>query len=412
MDPARRQIVFINVAHLLTHYCLLILPTAVLVIVAQGGAFGTEYGPILALATSMFVLYGLLSLPQGWFAAKVGRHRMITVFFLGTGASLVACGFAPTPGVLAICLGATGVFAAIYHPIGTAMLVETAGDRPGRALGMNGVCGNFGVSTAPVLTAFLAAWFGWQSAFIVPGLVCVTLGLVWMRLPVLDSTAAGIARPFPAIPRGIVRRAVISLLLIAIVSGLVFNAFTLLIPKLMQERLAADPHLLPLVGGAAFVATLCGAVAHFTVGRLIDRTTLRRVFLPLTLVLVPAMATLALVQGWLVVPVAGLVSAVVFGQVTVNEAMTARYIAPALRARMYSWRFFVGFLGSAAAAPLVGLLHEHTGNLAAPTLVLAAAALVTLGCALMFPDRPEELRPELWTESARRTGAPDALPAE
>ena len=42
-----------------------------------GGAFGAEYGPILALATGMFVLYGVLSLPQGWLAARVGRKTLI-----------------------------------------------------------------------------------------------------------------------------------------------------------------------------------------------------------------------------------------------------------------------------------------------------------------------------------------------
>ena len=38
-----------------------------------GGPFGESYGPILALATGMFVLYGLLSLPQGWLAQRFGR---------------------------------------------------------------------------------------------------------------------------------------------------------------------------------------------------------------------------------------------------------------------------------------------------------------------------------------------------
>ena len=178
------------------------------------------------------------------------------------------------------------------------------------------------------------------------------------------------------------RRAVVVLLLIAVVSGLVFNAFTLLVPKLMQERLGEAA--LPLVGAAAFAATLCGAVAQFTVGRLIDRTTLKRVFLPITLVLVPGLAALAAVRGWPVVPVAGLVSAAIFGQVTLNETMTARYISPALRARMYSVRFFVGFLGSAAAPPVVGFLHERTGSLAAATLVLAGFSVVTLCCAVFF----------------------------
>ena len=39
----------------------------------------------------------------------------------------------------------------------------------------------------------------------------------------------------------------------AAVSGLVFNAFTLLLPKLMQERLASSPDLLPVVGLLAFL---------------------------------------------------------------------------------------------------------------------------------------------------------------
>jgi len=63
---------------------------------------------------------------------------------------------------------------------------------------------------------------------------------------------------------------------------------------------------------------------------------------------------------------------------------------------MYSVRFFVGLQGAAAAAPLVGLLHERTGSLAAPTMVLAGVSAVMLGGALFFPDCKEELQPELW----------------
>jgi MFS family permease len=65
---------------------------------------------------------------------------------------------------------------------------------------------------------------------------------------------------------------------------------------------------------------------------------------------------------------------------------------------MYSVRFFVGFLGAAASAPIVAWLYDRTGSLAAVTLVLAGLGVVTLGCALAFPDRKEELRPELWAQ--------------
>lgn len=402
MTHDARLITFINVAHTLTHYSLLILPTAVLAMAAPGGRFGVAYGPILALATGMFVLYGLFSLPQGWIAQRVGRSMLMTVFFIGTGVSMMATAFAGSSVTLALALAATGLFAAIYHPIGTAMLVDAAGDRPGRAIGINGVSGNVGVALAPVATAFLASQVGWRAAFLVPGLVCVGFGIAWLRLPAPEATARRVARTFPDIPRHLVRRAVIVLLLIAIVSGLVFNAFTLLLPKLIEERLGSDPRMLPLVGSAAFVATLCGALTQFTVGRMIDRMTLKRVFLPISVLLVPGLVAVSYAQGWVVVPMAALVSAAIFGQVTVNETMTARYISPALRTRMYSVRFFVGFLGAAAAAPIVAWLHERTGSLTLVTLVMAGFGVITLFCALAFPDRREELHPDLWA----------ALPAE
>ena len=47
------------------------------------------------------------------------------------------------------------MFAAIYHPVGTAMLIEQATNR-GRTLAFNGVCGNLGVALAAGITAVLA----------------------------------------------------------------------------------------------------------------------------------------------------------------------------------------------------------------------------------------------------------------
>jgi MFS family permease len=394
--PQQQIITLVNAAHSFTHYCLLILPTAVLTMARPGGSFGPDYGPILALATGGFLLYGLFSLPQGWLAARIGRRNLMTAFFFGTGAGMVATGFATSGLMLALALGAMGLFASIYHPIGTAMLVDAAGDKPGRAIGLNGVFGNIGVALAPMISAAVAAHWGWNYAFILPGALCMATGLLWLRVPAADHISQRTIRSFPPIPPALVRRAVIVLLLIAATSGLVFNAFTLLIPKLMQERLAGDPSMVALAGIAATLATLCGAVTQLTVGRMIDRHTLKRVFLPMGLGLAPALLALAYAPGWTVLPVAGAVAAIVFGQVTVNETMTARYISPALRTKMYSIRFFVGFLGSAAAAPMIGLLHERTGNLSLSVLILAGFALIILACALFFPSRQEELRPELW----------------
>ena len=351
MAPEKRQILFINAAHGFTHYCLLILPTAVLAMARRGGPFGAEYGPIVALATGMFVLYGLFSLPQGWLAQRLGRKALMAVFFLGTGAfhggdglrrdALDACGHAGRHRVVRRDLSP----GRHRHAGGSGGRPSGPRDRRERRVRQYRRRPGAGGHGVPRATR------RWRFAFVLPGAICALLGLLWLRTPFHDHATQRHARPFPPDSAALVRRAVVVLLLIAAVSGLVFNAFTLLLPKLMAERLASDARLLPMVGTAAFVATLCGAVTQFTVGRLIDRTTLKRVFLPMSLDSRAGPGALSFAHGWAVLPTAGLVAAVIFGQVTVNETMTARYISPAMRTRMYSVRFFVGFLGSAGSSP-------------------------------------------------------------
>src|ERR1700677_658063 len=72
------------------------------------------------------------------------------------GVSLFGGSFAPALYVLAAALFVLGVFAAIYHPVGTALVLENATHR-GRTLAFNGVCGNLGISLAAAITAVLTA---------------------------------------------------------------------------------------------------------------------------------------------------------------------------------------------------------------------------------------------------------------
>ena len=92
---------------------------------------------------------------------------MLTVFFLGIGLASMLTGLARSPLEIGVGLGLIGLCGAIYHPVGIALVVQGT-DQVGKALGINGVCGNLGMALAGITTGALTDLFGWRAAFVVP----------------------------------------------------------------------------------------------------------------------------------------------------------------------------------------------------------------------------------------------------
>jgi hypothetical protein len=70
-----------------------------------------------------------------------------------------------------------------------------------------------------------------------------------------------------------------------------------------------------------------------------------------------------------------LTMAAIYGQVTVNDVVIARYTADAWRGRVYAVRYFLTFVVSGVAVSTMALLYARGGF----DLVLAATAIVALG---------------------------------
>src|ERR1700687_4603607 len=186
LSRRRLAIGFMNWAHALDHFVILIYPT---VVIELAVIYGRSYASLIALSTASFVAFGLFSLPAGWLADRWSRRNMMVGFFVGCGLSLIGAAFAPSLVGLGIALFMLGVFAAIYHPVGTAMILANATQR-GRTMAFNGVCGNLGVALAAGITAALTAAFSWRSAFLVPGIVCVLTGAIYFWLVPVESRHA------------------------------------------------------------------------------------------------------------------------------------------------------------------------------------------------------------------------------
>lgn len=385
MNRPRTVIRFINAAHIIDHMFMLIFPAAVLGMTAT---FELSYAELIGLSLGGFIAFGACSLPAGWLGDKWSRRHMMLVFFLGIGGAAIFTGLSRSTPMLVLGLTLMGVFAAIYHPVGTAMLVAHAQNR-GREIGINGMWGNLGVAFSALVTGFLTAHFGWRAAFILPGALSVAIG-VWFALCVRDEAppvaAAGTHQGGGA--GQVSMRLVFGVLaLVTATGGVIFNASTMTYPKLFQERLVdlfASPESLGIVVSIAYAF---GAVAQLLMGRVLDRYSLKLPFVVMTLCQGPLLVAMAYADGWAVIALGAAFMFAVFGQVTVNDAMVANFVAPQWQARVFALRYFLSFGASAAAIPMIAFIEPRHG-LVGLYLVLAVFGALTFAAALVFPRTP------------------------
>jgi MFS family permease len=367
----RRSIAFLNVAHAIDHFVLLIYPT---VVIGLEVVYNRPYSELIALSSTAFVAFGIFSLPAGWLADRWSRRNMMTAFYLGCGLSLIAIGLAPSLFMLSAAMFLLGVFAAIYHPVGMAMLIEASSAR-GRTLAFNGVCGNLGVSLAAGISGALAYWLSWRAAFFVPAALSIVVGIVYFVLTPDDRHHAATRVSKPAVP--LTPKLAFMLfglfIIIALSAGLVFNVLTIALPKIVDERLSADMPLV-VVGSIATAVLVCGALAQLTVGRLVEWVPPHIIFAAVTGLGFIGNLWAAYANGLNLMIALAVAVAAIYGQVTVNDMIMARYTADAWRGRVYAVRYFLLFISAGAAIGMISLLHQ-TGGFA---LVLGANAAIAL----------------------------------
>jgi predicted MFS family arabinose efflux permease len=368
----RTSIGFINWGHALDHYVMLIFPT---VVISLEIIYDRSYAELIALGTASFVAFGVFALPAGWLADRWSRRNMMALFYSGCGASLIAAGFSPNLIVLAGALFVLGVFASIYHPVGTAMLIEQA-RRRGRSLAFNGVCGNFGAALSAGVTAALIAGFGWRAGFFIPGVICLGTALIYVRLVPREEKKASSRATVAEVPLATWLAATIFTLfiVIAICAGLVFNIVSVALPKIVDERLGAGVPLV-FVGGVASTVFMCGAIAQLAVGRLVERVPAHILFAAIATLQFLGVLWAAQAAGKSLILALAVAMAAIYAQVTVNDLVIARYTADAWRGRVYAIRYFLTFLVSGAAVSAIAILYGRGGF----DLVLGTTAVIALG---------------------------------
>ena len=112
-----------------------------------------------------------------------------------------------------------------------------------------------------------------------------------------------------------------------------------------------------------------------TVGRLVERIQPHILFASLAIMQFSGVVWSAYASGVTLLFALAFTMAAIYGQITVNDLIIARYTADAWRSRIYAVRYFLTFMISGVAVSMIALLYGRGGF----GLVLGATAIVAMG---------------------------------
>ncbi|MEJ2173726.1 MAG: MFS transporter [bacterium] len=386
MSERRFLVPFLNIGHLLDHLVMLVFPTAV---VALAREWNQSYSELLPLAVGSFIAFGAFAIPAGWLADHWSRYKTMVLFFFGIGGAMILTGFAQSTWQIAAGLTLVGAFAAIYHPVGIAMLVAVP-QNMGRVLGWNGLWGNLGLATAALITGALVDFVGWRAAFFVPGAICIAAGFGFRALVPDPGPVKKVSKSIGLHVDARMMARIFAILLIATAcGGIIFNSTTVSMPKVFDERLRALTETSFGIGALVAGVYALAAFAQVLMGHLIDRSELRRLMIGVALVQVPLMFLAANLEGWAMLGVAVLMMLAVFGQIPLNDAIVGKYCADEYRARVLSVRYVISLGVAALAVPMIAALHATAGGFGNVFMVLGVLAAGMLCASFFFPSRGE-----------------------
>ncbi len=381
---------FLNVGHLLDHLFMLIFATVAALALATD--WQMTYADLIPYAMPGFVAFGICAIPAGWIADKWHRHGMVSIFFIGIGVASTATSFANSPLQIGCGLFAIGLFAAIYHPVGIAMVVQGR-VKTGMPLALNGVFGNIGVAAAALITGIIIDTFGWQAAFLVPGVISVAIGFAYVIFTragdleslypnEISSDATGTSKV--EIDRTILVQVFSIIFFTTAMGGLIFQSTTFSLPKILDERLNDFATNATEVGAWAFIVFTVAAFAQLVVGYLVDRHSVKLIFSVISACQVVLFALMMNLDGAAALIVSIGFMLMVFGQIPINDVLIGRVAKSEWRSRAFAIRSFITFTVMATSIPLIAWLHE-TWGFPALFLVLCICAALIFSAVVMLP---------------------------
>jgi|YelNatPaOPRAMG01_1025707.scaffolds.fasta_scaffold04629_2 predicted MFS family arabinose efflux permease len=379
------QIALLGAAHSLNHSLFVIAPPLLTLIMSDLGVSKSVMG---AVATIASMLYGVGALVGGPLGDRIGENRTITLCLMFSGLStfiMLAASAAQSIYVYAIALILMASWASLYHPTANSLISKTFKGKVAETMGLHGVGGTLGVVLTPSIAWFLGVNFGWSWAFIVFGVLCILLALIFLKNFNKVQNREGKSG---TIMEALKIRELWTLLIFNIAIGFFMKGVELFFPTYLEENRGINS----MWASIAYTILLAvGVPGQWIGGKAADKVGSKRVLMATSLGVCISLLSLLLLPAYNV----GIIIFIVFYGISFYahqpalNALTGFLSPQNQRGAVYGVFFFTSFGIGSLSQVMAGYMADAYGFDAA-FYMLTAFALMALILSFKIPETKEK----------------------
>jgi MFS family permease len=261
MTAKEKSILFaVSTCHALIHAYMLVFPT---IYRSLGSSLNLEFSGVGFVGMASYMAFGFGSLPAGLVSDRVGSSTLLVICMAGTTLASVLVFFMTTPAGVVLALVLLGLFGSLYHPAGLSLLSTSIRGDLGRALGIHGMAGTFGVAVAPLIAGFVTSQLGWTHSYLVLGafggvIVAILIAVLGFHRMVHPSQTETDQK---GVREASLNRRLVLIYCIGAVYGLIYRGIMTFFPTYLSERvgfIGSDVARLGLLSSGILVISVLG----------------------------------------------------------------------------------------------------------------------------------------------------------
>ncbi len=379
--------------HFMSHFNMLVFPALVLPLTVT---LNLEMAQVLGISLWMYLLFGLTALPWGMAADRFGSKPFMLIFFAGSGiSSLAAAYWIDSPFGLSFALASIGLFSGIYHPTGLGLISKEI-KRISVGMGYNGMFGNLGIASAPLITGIVNWIWGVRAAYLVLGFLnFMGIGLILM-LPISETYKKKKTDPDE---ENFYFLSFLILLVAMMLGGITYRGSTLILPSYFELRNhdifnavlsffgqgVSKNVVATLVTSMIFVA---GMLGQYTGGRIAEKFNLKFSYLFFHAVTVPIAFLMAFAWDIPLVLLAIVYFFFLLGMQPIENTLVSKITPRKFHHSAYGTKFVLTFGVGSVAVKMIGFVEQSKGiSYVFPVLGITSLALVVVIVLLIFKTR-------------------------